>query len=282
MSHPLIVEAIESEFHPVLVYNNRDEDAHLLKRFDEPAWNNPVIRYLNADGEDVIPRKDRVWTTEETAERMIKALTASGRTVPEYLTWVGRAARAESHQTAEFAMHCYWEGEAKLGSIPGVLATRSGWREDLEVVRLEFDPNAVEYSQLLEVAQSFDCASKVFAHDDAQYSAARDKVGPDAMRVNDAMRDAKDSDQLYYLRQSVLRHLPLAPYQATKVNAALGLNQSVERWLSPRQQSLLKKIQKLPDNVSAKLEPLMLPADENELGEYARKLDEVAGSAARK
>jgi len=37
----------------MLVYNNRNGgmDQKLLKRFQEPAWNHQVIRFLNAAGE---------------------------------------------------------------------------------------------------------------------------------------------------------------------------------------------------------------------------------------
>jgi len=60
-------------------------DQKLLKRFKEPAWNYQVIRFLNAEGNDVIPCKDRVWTTSGVASRMIQALTAANRPVPKYL-----------------------------------------------------------------------------------------------------------------------------------------------------------------------------------------------------
>ena len=78
---------MENEFYPVLVYNNHKGgmDEQLLKRFNEPAWNYQVIRFLNADGSDIIPRKDRVWTTSGVASRMIEALKASNRSIPEYL-----------------------------------------------------------------------------------------------------------------------------------------------------------------------------------------------------
>lgn len=71
----------------MLVYNNRSSgiDKKLLKRFQEPAWNYQVIRFLDADGNDIIPRKDRVWTLKGVAARMIEALTAANRPVPQAL-----------------------------------------------------------------------------------------------------------------------------------------------------------------------------------------------------
>jgi hypothetical protein len=41
LRHPLLVEAIETEFVPVFVYNNRGgRDAEILARYGEPSWNN--------------------------------------------------------------------------------------------------------------------------------------------------------------------------------------------------------------------------------------------------
>lgn len=87
LTNPSLVEAIENEFFPVLVYNNRKggPDEELLRRFQEPAWNYQVIRFLDAAGRDVIPRKDRVWTTGGVASRMVEALEAANRPVPKYL-----------------------------------------------------------------------------------------------------------------------------------------------------------------------------------------------------
>ena len=87
LTNPDLVKAIETEFIPMLVYNNRDNgmDRKLLERYKEPAWNYQVIRFLDAEGKDVIPRKDRVWTTHGVASRMIAALKAANRPVPKYL-----------------------------------------------------------------------------------------------------------------------------------------------------------------------------------------------------
>ena len=48
----------------------------------------------HADGSDIIPRKDRVWTTSGVASRMIKALMAVNRPVPEYLKDLARAGQS--------------------------------------------------------------------------------------------------------------------------------------------------------------------------------------------
>jgi len=97
LTNPLLVEAIKNEFIPVLVYNNRKGgmDQKLLKRFQEPGWNYQVIRFLNAAGYDIIPRKDRVWTANAVASRMIEALVAANRPVPKYLKDLAQAEQSD-------------------------------------------------------------------------------------------------------------------------------------------------------------------------------------------
>jgi Thioredoxin-like len=86
MSDPTIVKAIQENFTAVLVCNNHPgKDAEVLKRFGEPAWNYQVVRFLNAEGRDLIPREDQVWTVPALSARMVKALEAAGRPVPAEL-----------------------------------------------------------------------------------------------------------------------------------------------------------------------------------------------------
>lgn len=237
MSHPLLVEAIETEFVPLLVFNNRDEDAAIIRKFREPAWNNPIVRYLIADGSDVIPRAEGAWTISETAKRMIAALDAAKRDVPDYLRLVA-GFHSTKLETATFAMHCFWTGEARLGNLDGVWKTEAGWLNGLEVVRVAYDPTELNYAELIQTAQSMECASIVFAHNDQQFQTAKKSVGQRAVRLKagQTMKPAKDSDQLYYLRTlGRVKQWPLTYEQAYKVNARIGNQQEPYQWLSPRQ-----------------------------------------------
>jgi len=60
-------------------------------------------------------------------------------------------------------MACYWEGEARLGALDGVLATRIGFLQRHEVVEVEFDPERLAYERLVREAQKMSCARRVFA-----------------------------------------------------------------------------------------------------------------------
>ena len=100
-----MVEAIEDQFVPVLVYNNKAEDAKLLKHFQEPSWNNPVVRYLDSNEKDLTPRKELVLTVPETASRMADSLRNAQLDVPSWLTALAVPTRARQFEQATFAMY---------------------------------------------------------------------------------------------------------------------------------------------------------------------------------
>ena len=274
LSFPLVVEAIEDLFVPVAIFNNKEgTDADLLKKFKEPAWNNPVVRYLNPNEVDIIDRKDKVWTIDGTIERMITALKKAGKPVPGYLP-LARKASNEKTEVAEFAMHCYWEGEAKLGSINGVHSTRSGWRNGLEVVQLQFSPSQVDYKTLLDAAQKFECASKVFTHNKNQFEIAKTAVQSKAEQASGPMRDAKASDQKYYLSHTIYKYLPLTELQATKINVLAKQRKQANSLLSPRQLQILTAVQKALSADKNALNGFVFPEDQNKLASYQKKLVE--------
>ncbi len=87
LSHPVLVEAAESLFTPVCIYNNRsgDRDEATRKAFDEPAWNNPVVRFVDAAKKDLRPRLANDWTAAGLANAMVEALGKAGKTAPPWL-----------------------------------------------------------------------------------------------------------------------------------------------------------------------------------------------------
>lgn len=97
LSHPLLVEAIESAFVPVFVSNNEPgPDRAVLESFGEPTWNNPAVRFLGPDGEPLAPRLYGDWTAAALAEHLVTALGAGA---PDWLRLVafeerGRATAA--------------------------------------------------------------------------------------------------------------------------------------------------------------------------------------------
>ncbi len=218
LSHPLLVEAAETAFVPIAVLNNRPgADAAVLERFGEPSWNNPVVRFFDGEGRDLIPRRDGIYTTHGLAARMVAALEAAGRPVPEYLGWVDGDARAPLAR-ATFATHCFWVGEACLGSEPGVKATRASWQDGREVVEVWFDERQIDHATLVARARQRGCSDEPLAFD-----------------PREPPRPAKASDQKRHLIGTRYASLPLTRFQQTRVNAALAAGRDPTPWLSPRQ-----------------------------------------------
>jgi hypothetical protein len=86
LTHPLIVEAIETLFIPLVVFNNHPgKDLETMKLFGEPRWNNPVVRIVDSRRRDVTRRLAGNYSVAGTAGAMIDALEASGTAVPMYL-----------------------------------------------------------------------------------------------------------------------------------------------------------------------------------------------------
>jgi len=50
--------------------------------FNEPAWNNPVVRFIDSKGKDLIPRKDGIYSLKGMARRASDALYAGNKEVP--------------------------------------------------------------------------------------------------------------------------------------------------------------------------------------------------------
>lgn len=244
LSHPLLAAAAETAFVPVSLRGGRPGGAaEAPDRLGGPARVLPVLRFLDASGQDVAPPLEGESSVRRLAGRMAAALRSAGRRVP---TWLELAEQegVSRPATALFAMHCYWEGEARLGSVPGVCGTRVGWVGDEEVVEVSFDPARTLFADLLEAASRMDCASTVYPRDAAQRETVQ---RADAGRLGEgaaSFRPAKAADRKYYLRRSLYRYLPLTLPQQLKVNSALGLGQSPDAWLTPAQLDLLEAVRK--------------------------------------
>jgi Thioredoxin-like/Peptide methionine sulfoxide reductase len=140
LSQPLIVEAVESLFVPLAIYNNIGRhDSTVLTSFGEPSWNNPVIRIMTPDRKELAPRLSGDYSQLGIVNSMIRALENNNQTVPDYLRLLKRelSARASGTEKALFAMSCFWSGEEALGRIEGVVSTNPGFIKGHEAVEVE-------------------------------------------------------------------------------------------------------------------------------------------------
>lgn len=191
LSDEKFVHAIEENFIPLLIHNNKPgKDAEVLGKFNEPAWNYQVVRFLDAEGSDLITRKDRVWESAELKERMNQALAKAGR--PGIAT--------VSTARVAIAQHCFWTGEAKLGALDGVVRTEAGFLDGNEVTLVDYDPGKLPLADLTRKAKAAGVATRVF-------------------ESVEGYQKAPISDQKRQLQGTKYARLKLTPEQATKVNA---------------------------------------------------------------
>ena len=103
---------------------------------------------------------------------MLNGLKEHGRDIPTYLSLLAHehGALARGLKTATFAMHCFWEGEAALGHVPGIVGTMPGFVDRTEVVQIEFNPRQLTYATLLEKARGMKCADTVYTASPPPYT----------------------------------------------------------------------------------------------------------------
>jgi len=219
MSEPLLVDAIENEFVPLAIFNNKGgQDKKILDLYGEPTWNNPVVRIVNQEGKDLINRIAGNYSIAGVVQGMQSALRAADRPSPEYLNLIAES-QASQTETAYYSMYCFWSGEAAFGSTDGVLATEPGWMDGKEVVKIVYDPNEVHNKDLDKIAAKNQC--KAIEHKD----------------------DYKiDKDPQYYLKQSKYSNLALSRIQKSRINSALKRGGNPDRYLSPTQLAYLNKL----------------------------------------
>jgi hypothetical protein len=224
LSNPRLVEAIETLFVPLAIHNNKPgADKVILDRFHEPSWNNPVVRFVDADGQDWIPRKDGVWSEAELVRRMVTALDKSGHRAPGWLRVAADEIDVAGYRTLYLSMHCFWEGEARLGSIDGVLATRAGFIDGREVVEVTYDGGRTDADRLIAEAKRRGVAGESWTNEKVSF------------------REAPASDQKRHLSGTRWEKAPdLTPLQAARMNSALADGRNPAEYLTPRQSASLK------------------------------------------
>ena len=236
LSHPLIVDAIEALFIPVAIYNNKGgKDAEVLKYYGEPSWNNPVVRIVDENKLDIMPRLSGAYTPFGVVQHMIFALERKQKTVPAYLKLLYEELRAEQAGTekATLSMYCFWTGEKQLGQIGGVLSTEAGFMDGREVVQLTYDPSIISFDDLVKQGMEVRCADNIYAHTEQQQKAASKVFAEEQIRQISSFRP--DRAPKYFLSHTLYRAVPMTPLQSARANALIGSGKSPEAVLSPGQ-----------------------------------------------
>lgn len=240
LGEPKIAEAIEREFVPVAIFNNKGgEDRKILNKFNEPTWNNPAVRIVDSDLEPLAPRLYGDYEPEATLSTMVEALKNHSEKVPEYVKLLKKQYAAAGHtRRAMFAMYCFWSGEVKLGGIDGVIRTRPGHLAGSEVVEVTFDTRRLTLRQLLEKAEAIGAADVFMASSKSQRQKFAGAFGTIRMADYTEFHYA-ESDDNYQLQGTAYERLDLTPLQKTRVNSAVGSGNSPRPYLLPSQRVAL-------------------------------------------
>jgi len=203
LSDPAVVKSIEENFVPLLIHNNKDgKDLAILKLYDEPSWNYQVVRFLDSEGKDLIPRKDKVWTTAELNQRIDAALEKSGKP---------KASAAAKTSRLAISQSCFWTGEMKIGAIEGVTRTEAGFFDGREVTMVDYDPAITTPGKIYGQAKREGVGAGAYLENPAELAGSK--------KLTSAYRPAPPGDQKKQIHGTAFQKLHLTPEQATKVNA---------------------------------------------------------------
>ncbi len=236
LTHPLIVEAIEDLFIPLVIHNNKSgHDAKILKKFGEPSWNNPVVRIVSNDEKQLVPRVARQYTSTQLVSAMNAALANDNREIPGYLNLLEEELTILNSGTQEtfISMYCYWSGEKNIAKQKGVAYTEAGFMDGREVVKVTYSPDFIEYQTLLDEASKAQCASASYTDNRSEQEASRKVLGNGKQHGKKAYRKAHDDK--YYLNRSNLKKVAMTDLQKTRINSMLGQGLDPSELLSPRQ-----------------------------------------------
>lgn len=218
LTHPLMVELIADRFVPVAMFNNHPgSDAEILLRYDEPSWNNPVVRFLRPDGAELLPKLADRYDALGLHEKITTVLEMLGDDVPGYFRLLGRDLLVDYglSNCVTYITPCFWSGETSLAQHSAVITTDAGWVDGEEVVQVHFDP-------------------REFSRTDLDAYARAEGFNP----TNSGGFEL-DREPQFYLRKNAARHLPLTPAQRTRVNLAVPYRDPLTDVLSPQQSAWL-------------------------------------------
>ncbi|WP_242187040.1 VPGUxxT family thioredoxin-like (seleno)protein, type 2 [Sphingomonas sp. CARO-RG-8B-R24-01] len=218
LAHPLMVELIADRFVPVAIFNNYPgADAEILRRYNEPSWNNPVVRFLGSDGTELSPKLADRYDALGMHEKITSVLEMGGENVPGYFRLLGRDLLVNYGQSdcVTYTTPCFWSGETSLAQHPAVITTEAGWVAGEEVVQVHFDPREASRPDLDAYARA------------------------EGFSPTESGGFEMDREPQFYLRKNSARHLPLTPAQRTRINLAVPYRSSLADLLSPQQSAWL-------------------------------------------
>jgi len=179
---------------------------------------------------------------------------------------------SSGYETARFSMYCYWEGEATVGTVPGVVASRIGHLDGKEIVEVTYDPARTDVGELARALERRNSFYSLLASSAEEEAAAARHLDPSDVARSRGEPHFIESKHSLRVSHPELYYLDLSEAQAIALNAWSHFGGPMPEVLSAEQQRLWTKLrEKLRDGQPWRLDPGGSRSGEA-LAEYRREL----------
>lgn len=273
LSHPLLVEAAETLFCPLIVNTAGDDQLLLVAKYKELRHHSTMVRILNDKGTDLtLSLEDDRCTIGNIAKAMRMALNAKVLKVPSYLRILETeyVAQEEDHhggkkcwaRTMAFRVvadeNSLALAETHFAELKGVLGTETGKighrHNNNNVIKVTYNSHVIDCKAVVRQAlfHNPDDVTAVYYGDkmstflpiQTEFDKLDDATQP-LLEQFDARKFRSDVMQKkQFLQRTLYRYVPLTTLQLTMVNFALSRgNMDANAVLSPRQLAILEAVE---------------------------------------
>ncbi len=122
-------------------------------------------------------------------------------------------------ETATFSMYCYWTGEATLGQVDGVVASRIGHWGGKEIVQVDYDPRRTGVGDLIAALKKQRSFDSLLVPDAAEHEQASGQVERGDVSVEGGKPRFIEPKHSLRTRHPELADLDLTEEQAIALNS---------------------------------------------------------------
>lgn len=159
-------------------------------------------------------------------------------------------------EKATFSMFCYWTGEAALGLVPGVVASRIGHLGGSEIVEVEYDPRRTDPGRLAASLSRHGGFYGLIVADRADRERAEAFLPAGKIEMRAGTPQLIEPKHSLRTRHPELYYLDLTEQQAIALNTWSYFGGRRPDVLTPEQEALLERVRaRLAENRGPDLEP---------------------------
>lgn len=150
-----------------------------------------------------------------------RLLLAAGIAVAVWIGWVmtADAQQGAETETATFSMYCYWTGEATLGRLDGIVASRIGHWGGREIVQVDYDASKTDLDEMVRALKQRSSFYSVVTSDAESRDAARQVVDGDEVVLFDGKPHFIEPKHSLRVAKPKIYALELTEAQAIRLNA---------------------------------------------------------------